>query len=342
MKERIGYIDSLKGLAILLMVMGHVIACQFPSYQYALCEAPRSTMVVWRIIYSFHMPLLMFCSGLFILPRPISTISDLGISLWKRVKSLVFPSIFAGGILWLQRGNFGYWFLWTLFQFIVVALLLHYLCNYIPRYGKHVYGVLLCIISIVIMLFLSHLIPYQNLPLLDIEHWNQFPYFSMGVICAQYDLCDKWFSRNWVYTCALLLFGFLSYWITIEGNHIPKQTVTGCLLPISAIVSLVYLFKMGLSGDSKVEMRLRKLGTHSLEVYILHLFFLPKMYPIGEYVLKLANTGEAQTIFFVQFVTSLMVSVIIIYMCYMIMNVINKSVVLSQLLLGRKSEIDAK
>lgn len=127
MKERIGYIDSLKGLAILLMVMGHVIAEQFYDWQYALNETPHCTMIVWRIIYSFHMPLLMFCSGLFIISRPISTITDLRISLWKRMKSLVIPSIFAGGILWLQRGNFGYWFLWSLFQFIVLAHLLYFI-----------------------------------------------------------------------------------------------------------------------------------------------------------------------------------------------------------------------
>lgn len=126
------------------------------------------------------------------------------------------------------------------------------------------------------------------------------------------------------------------------GNHVPKQPVIGCLLPVSAIVSLVYLFKRGLSGDSKVEKSLRKLGIHSLEIYILHLFFLPKMYPIGECALKLANTGEVQTVFFVQLVTSLIISVIIIYMCYTVMSVINKSGVLSLLLLGRKSEIDAK
>lgn len=44
MKARICYIDAIKGLAILLMIMGHVIARQFPDWQYALNETPRGTM----------------------------------------------------------------------------------------------------------------------------------------------------------------------------------------------------------------------------------------------------------------------------------------------------------
>lgn len=49
---RISYIDQLKGIAILLVVLGHVIG-------YNNCE----DSFLWRFIYSFHMPLFMFISG---------------------------------------------------------------------------------------------------------------------------------------------------------------------------------------------------------------------------------------------------------------------------------------
>lgn len=49
---RISYIDQLKGIAILLVVLGHVIG-------YNNCE----NSFLWRFIYSFHMPLFMFISG---------------------------------------------------------------------------------------------------------------------------------------------------------------------------------------------------------------------------------------------------------------------------------------
>lgn len=341
MDKRVGYIDAIKGLAILLMVMGHVIAYQFPSYQVALNDSPQITMIVWRIIYSFHMPLLMFCSGLFIIKQEHTDSKQLVASIWKRVQSLVLPSIFAGGILWLQRGNFGYWFLWTLFQFVVVTLLLDFLCSFIPKYGRKVFIIFLCLISGLIILFLKHFYYLERLPIIDVVHWNLYPYFCLGIICKQYNLIEKVFLKNWVYTIALVVFGVMTYWITIEGNHIPKLSITGMLLPISVIIALIYLFKEGLSGESKIEKWLQYLGTHSLEVYILHLFFLFRMYPVGEFVLTQANSdGGGRTIFFVQLITSLIASVIIIYLCYFVMNIISKSSLLSLLLLGRR--VDAK
>ncbi|ROT03695.1 hypothetical protein ED388_12660 [Muribaculaceae bacterium Isolate-007 (NCI)] len=47
-----GYIDCLKGFAIFLVVLGHVVQ------NYNLMDS-----WIFRIIYSFHMPLFMFMSG---------------------------------------------------------------------------------------------------------------------------------------------------------------------------------------------------------------------------------------------------------------------------------------
>ena len=54
MQQRINYIDRLKGLAILLVVMGHV-------YVIAL---ELTDEVVYRVIGSFRMSLFIYLSGL--------------------------------------------------------------------------------------------------------------------------------------------------------------------------------------------------------------------------------------------------------------------------------------
>ena len=54
MQQRINYIDRLKGLAILLVVMGHV-------YVIAL---ELTDEVVYRVIGNFRMSLFMYLSGL--------------------------------------------------------------------------------------------------------------------------------------------------------------------------------------------------------------------------------------------------------------------------------------
>lgn len=53
-RKRIDYIDRMKGLAILLVVMGHL-------YQFSYHDTQS---VVPAIIGSFHMPLFLFLSGL--------------------------------------------------------------------------------------------------------------------------------------------------------------------------------------------------------------------------------------------------------------------------------------
>lgn len=55
-KKRDPFIDSLKGAAIILVVMGHVVGA-------ILVEDQVTQNVLFRICYSFHMPLFMTISG---------------------------------------------------------------------------------------------------------------------------------------------------------------------------------------------------------------------------------------------------------------------------------------
>lgn len=57
MNRRIEYIDTLKGIAIILVVMGHVV-------QFIWGDRYGSNQIIFIIIYSFHMPLFFFLSGL--------------------------------------------------------------------------------------------------------------------------------------------------------------------------------------------------------------------------------------------------------------------------------------
>ena len=52
--ERVDWIDALKGFAILLVIVGHLIQT---NYQSGIGNT------IFNIIYSFHMPLFFFLSG---------------------------------------------------------------------------------------------------------------------------------------------------------------------------------------------------------------------------------------------------------------------------------------
>ena len=134
MDKRIEYIDNIKGFAILLVVMGHQIACWFDDYESILSDSTSNDMLMWKLIYSFHMPLFMFCSGLFQLVATHDTsIHDYGKMLGRRFKTLMIPYFFSGTLLWFLTGSMSsYWYLLFLFIFIAINGLISVLIALIP------------------------------------------------------------------------------------------------------------------------------------------------------------------------------------------------------------------
>lgn len=59
--KRIEWIDSTRGIAILLVVVGHVVGGYTGNY--GLPEYQRIIDIVVDVIYTFHMPLFFMISG---------------------------------------------------------------------------------------------------------------------------------------------------------------------------------------------------------------------------------------------------------------------------------------
>ena len=149
--KRIIWIDTLKGLAILLVIMGHVCQMRFPV----------SGKWLANIIYSFHMPLFLFLSGLF--ARKAVEAADkrqVKSFIIKKAKQLLVPFIIWMGLWCIIKGDaitmfldggFIYWYLPTLFEFLLLFCILRYLSNSI-KLNQRYYPVLL---------FLSILSLYQ-------------------------------------------------------------------------------------------------------------------------------------------------------------------------------------
>lgn len=123
MKQRIDYIDRMKGLAIFLVVMGHVYGMAFA----------QSDDVAYRVISSFHMPLFMFLSGLVACSGATSPFWNMT-KLSRKLRGLLLPLIvfgmcftmtwvsdFGSGLkCFLESPNKnGYWYLMTLAVFYV-------------------------------------------------------------------------------------------------------------------------------------------------------------------------------------------------------------------------------
>ena len=121
MNSRLQFLDSLKGLLIIMVVIGHVIQSSNPDYQHD---------ILFRFIYSFHMPLFLAISG-YLTYKPKY---DSGL-IKKRAVQLLIPFVvwaFLSPVL--QRGavdvdaalnvllypDNGLWFLYNLFVYSAI------------------------------------------------------------------------------------------------------------------------------------------------------------------------------------------------------------------------------
>ena len=187
-------IDWLKAFAIVLVVVGHAI-------QYSLGRDFDSN-IIFRGIYSFHMPLFIFVSGYLISPG-----KKVGF-LWKQFKLLMIPFLvwmvlyaFYYRRLDLQIGHWsilpvyyldifkspgrgGLWFLWALYLIDVVYFFL--------RQSRYFYS--LSIVLVVLLHVGSSFYPVLGSCGLG-SLMFYYPFFLLGCLMRQYQFADR--IRSW-------------------------------------------------------------------------------------------------------------------------------------------------
>lgn len=123
MKGRIAYLDNLKSFAILLVVLGHCIQTSFFE--------DYDNNLLFRYIYSFHMPLFMCVSGW------LSYKTDIRLTrILHRFMQLMIPYLAWGLIsacvarfswdLFLHPDRAGLWFLWALFFIYAIQVIVEF------------------------------------------------------------------------------------------------------------------------------------------------------------------------------------------------------------------------
>lgn len=177
-KHRDPRIDIIKGIAILLVLIGHVI--QYASGAEYQRVGAFYDNVLFKFIYGFHMPLFMVVSG-YLFYRTVCHKSPKDVIV-SRLKTLIVP-IFAFSLIeWIFRFNPQYsffdqirnylsvtrytlWFLWALFYSSMGVLVGHYL--------------------------------FKD----NVLIW-------LVLILASFMTPDKWFSECYKYTFPCFLFGY--------------------------------------------------------------------------------------------------------------------------------------
>jgi peptidoglycan/LPS O-acetylase OafA/YrhL len=109
------------------------------------------------------------------------------------------------------------------------------------------------------------------------------------------------------------------------------------LLPLSAIYAVFYFFKNFLDDSNIIYRFVNQLGKFSLEIYILHFFFLIKIPVLGETIHHwVLNGGGGKLVFVSGISLSLIMALLNLFFCYIVIKILSKSQILYSLLLGRQ------
>lgn len=314
MAKRILYIDLLKTFAIYLVIWGHAIMHFQPDY---------AQSYVFRIIYSFHMPLFMMLSGYF-----ASSSMSLGIREFfpKKFRQLLLPCISWGVLCWLvitsgliegrfhleMKGLFTGWLgIVDNFWFFKSCFICYTLSWFCYRCGRY---------KVVAMLIIWVLCTMQGRFHLNL----MFPSFLLGLYLR---------NNQWLQNC-LKKYRYMLYIIFI------------ILLAVSLLMSLneYYLFKLalGLSGAlacfvlfqstiSKLQPTptlewLARLGRATLGVYVLQAILLEYLLPR---YMNLTSLPYAMIILLMPFM-----ALITLLVTYTIAQLISRLELMGWLLLG--------
>lgn len=287
-RNRIGYIDALRGMAMILVVYFHIAAYGFGSYELGYND----------IIERFRMPTFFFISGwLFYKAGRIWNGKTIRSIIKKKFMVQMIPTaIFM--LLYLMMFNLldissfgsdkkGYWFTIVLFEYFVIYILTEALFNRQDTFkGEIRVMIFILMISITAFYYAKYYTRYAN----ELGVWKDFLgflsfvkirhiiFFWFGTFSRRH--FDKFIQlTNHPYITAIMIgvFTAIIVWpilLSTEGI----EYITYVLAGISGTVICFTFFRIHekyFSNDTWYGRSLQLIGRRTLDIYLIHYFVLP-------------------------------------------------------------------
>ncbi len=329
-KNRIEYLDAMRGLTMMLVVFAHV---RFFSFHLSNFRGGASYNDIFMMV---RMPLFFFVSG-FLLDKPgiIWRLKDAVPFIKKKAKIQLLPTfVFLLAYCYLFDINVidslndsmksGYWFTITLFEYFIV----YSLCKMMPV--RYQYKVLF----LVSFLFLG--IGY--LPVWGALQFNKlwyFVFFSFGAYIKSHFSSFVEFLEGKSFSIVFAAF-FAFAFLRLKGslpNNVPFQIFLQVFQGIAGICIVFNFFRKhdaSFRQTTAIGRILQYIGKRTLDVYLLHYFFLPRNLDIvGDFFFTNSNPS-------IEFFCSFLLAIIVVGLCLVASNVIRTSDILAHWLFGVK------
>ena len=333
-KQRIEYIDAMRGLTMILVVYSHI--CSF-------CLGDKD-LGFNNVLFLFRMPCFFFISGWLFeqVGRQCNSASIRNTIRHKFmvqiVPTVIFLLLLAPPPLFFSRLGMtkgGYWFTFALFEFFV-------LCIFSERCLKKWGGVFALVISVAAYcydvyynrFFRDYGLMTDVLGLLSFATWRYYLFFYIGTwVKLHFDTFIAWTSKTWV--VLVIVLGFILFALNPHSENAFLQYL---IFSIGGILGMFLVFTAFRSFSSVVSRisPLKYIGTRTLDIYLLHYFFLPRF--LLQYAPQLREYDSRWLELFV----GLAVALVVVGACLLVSYVIRLSPFLGHYLFGVKYEKQQK
>ena len=339
-KQRIEYIDAMRGFTMILVVFAHV--CHF-------CLGD-SKMGYNAIFILFRLPCFFMLSGW--LFEPASRNSFMTVARHKAMVQLLPTFIFL--LLLAPPPEFfhqlgamkgGYWFTFVLFEFFILYMV-------IVRIGKPWTPILAFTITIASFFYARYydsiksssegyqLLLIDALGFLSVTTWRFFLFFYIGAWMRRYfDAFIRWTNKPVV--ILLICVAFFIIASTSHKDNLWFETIRYYAGGITGMIMTFTIFRLlftlpflsswkCFSIFHHTSSFLQYVGTRTLDIYLLHYFFLPR------FLMAYGPQLQAYDSRFLEFVAIMVISLIILVLCLITSYVIRLSPFLGHYLFGAK------
>lgn len=261
--KRLQYLDQMKGIAIFLMVMGHVLIFTFGINECTLNNAAF-----------LNMPVFFYVSG-FLLYKEIDNGKDVLYRIRHKAARLLPPWLVATVVMTcVQKWEFFstlctfYWFFYVLLLLTLLVIVMEFV---VFRRFKNPY--VYCL-SLLVIPFVFAAIKFAGtikyLPSPDLCQYS-VP-FLLGWTCRKYAKLNSFVLDNPVlFVGSLVVFLFCWYKHDMMNNYI---LLVAALAGIIVMQSVLYHKEVLGGGNLSI---ISKIGKSSLAIYALNNFFLPDL-----------------------------------------------------------------
>lgn len=355
-KERLPWLDALRGFTMILVVAYHV--AQFGFLENEKTSAALPFLVLMR------MPLFFFVSGFLAYKADCDwTLTHTCALTWKKLKvqvipAMVFLCLFA---VFKMRGGFtdnvlrmmasptkgGYWFTWVLLHMFLIYYAYCAVGHYLRRFLAWDRGVSL---GAILLLWAGSVCLYETLYLPKVFAYHKadvfaytslvqtfrfLQFFLLGNIVRRYwRQVQRLFDTTWFFPlvtvvavacCADI---FRLHTLRLGWANLPR-TVAMYSLSILVVMFFRY-YRDWFSRTNPVGRVLSFIGSRTLDIYLLHFLLLPKMPEVGRWL------NAHQPNFILSITLSVSVALLVIAFCLTASQLLRVSPFLRLYLFGRR------